>query len=56
MKNKSNNYLSKERQFASSKKSAMFDGTSDVEFQKALSHYLNITGPGDYNLPSLIGT
>ena len=38
-----------------SDKKRMFDGTSEKELMKAMSTYLNQTGAGDYNLPSLIG-
>ena len=33
----------------------MNDGTNPRELLKAMSTYLNETGPGDYNLPSLLG-
>ena len=33
----------------------IWDGTSEREINKALSTYLNNTGPGDYQLPNLVG-
>ena len=33
----------------------LWDGTSEREINKALSTFLNNTGPGDYNLPNLVG-
>ena len=33
----------------------MTDGTNPRELLKAMSTYLNETGAGDYNLPSLLG-
>jgi hypothetical protein len=38
-----------------STKRRIFDGTSERELMKAMSTYLNQTGAGDYNLPTLIG-
>jgi hypothetical protein len=32
-------------------KKRIYDGTSEIEIQKALNTYLNSTGAGDYNLP-----
>ena len=34
----------------------MFDGTSEREINKALSTFMNVTGPGDYHLPHLTGS
>ena len=34
----------------------IWDGTSEREVNKALTTYLNNTGPADYNLPNLVGT
>ena len=36
-------------------KRRIFDGTSDKELLKAMSTFLNTTGPTDYNLPKLTG-
>jgi hypothetical protein len=33
----------------------IWDGTSEREINKALSTYLNNTGPADYQLPNLVG-
>ena len=33
----------------------LFDGTSERELMKAMSTFLNVTGAGDYTLPSLTG-
>ena len=36
-------------------KKRLFDGTSERELMKAMSTFLNVTGAGDYTLPSLTG-
>lgn len=33
----------------------IWDGTSEREINKALSTFMNCTGPGDYQLPHLVG-
>lgn len=38
-----------------SPKRRIFDGTSEKELLKAMSTFLNVTGPTDYNLPKLTG-